>query len=199
MSIAERKQIQISSARGIPRKQDRMFHIELGQNDGPFKNTFDANELNDLFRTAEKPRDGLSLKEELNREQPENFDTVHNIMERISNYSKKAIRDLAECKETEVNLREEVIKDIHDMVEKNNSETLEKLQPLIQRNYKELKQSLKTEKEENEQLMKQLLKIRKDFSSMSLQITSCDNKSNQLHNGILGELERAEQDPDLDI
>ena len=191
--------IKPSPRRSLPKKQDRMFHIELGQNDGPFKDIFDTGETVGVFKSSNEPREGLSLKEELNREQPENYDTVHNIMERINDYSKKSVMNLMECKEKEVRLREEIIKDIHEMVEKNNADTLETLQPLIQKNYKELKQTLKKVKEENEQLLKQLLKVRKDFSSMNLQITSCDNKTNQLHSGILGEVEKPDPDADIDM
>eukprot|EP00826_Nyctotherus_ovalis_P009697 TRINITY_DN12567_c0_g4_i1.p1 TRINITY_DN12567_c0_g4~~TRINITY_DN12567_c0_g4_i1.p1 ORF type:complete len:197 (-),score=87.44 TRINITY_DN12567_c0_g4_i1:44-634(-) len=181
----------------IPKKQDRMFHIELGQNDGPFKDGLEGHEAFDPAKVSGKLLEGPSLKEELNREQPENYDTVYNILKRIEEYSQKAVGDLMDYKEKEMNLRDEIIRDINDMVEKENSETLENLKPLIQKDYKELKQTLKGEKEENEQILKQLLKIRKDFSSLTLQINSCDGKASHLQSGILGEAEKMEENFDL--
>ena len=184
--------IKPSPRRGIPKKQDRMFHIELGQNDGPFKDTYENYEAFSMYKSSTKSKEGPTLKEELNREQPENYDTVQNILKRIEEYTIDAMHILMSCKDDETNIR-----DIHDVVEKDNAITLENLQPLIQKDYKELKQELKKEKEENEHLSKQLLRIRKDFSSMNLQIASCDGKASQMYSKILGEVEQVENNYDL--
>ena len=128
----------------------------------------------------------LKLKGE-GKEEGENYDTIKNMMKRINEYSSKAIKDLGTCKEEEAKLRDEIVKDIHEVVEKDNAAVLESLQPTIQQDYKSLKQALKQEKEENEQLLKQLLTIRKECSNMTLQISSCDTKISQLQLNLLGD------------
>ena len=170
-----------------------MFHIDLGQNDGPFKSSVEA-------RNSEKPssKAGPALGQEP-IEFSENYDTIYSMMQRISEYSTKALKDLNECKEREASLREEIVKDIHEVVEKENASVLEILQPTIQRNYKALKQTLKKEKEENEQLLKQLLTIRKECATMNLQITACDSKISQIHRGLLGEAANAEKPEETDL
>eukprot|EP00826_Nyctotherus_ovalis_P014348 TRINITY_DN13995_c0_g2_i1.p1 TRINITY_DN13995_c0_g2~~TRINITY_DN13995_c0_g2_i1.p1 ORF type:complete len:193 (-),score=66.95 TRINITY_DN13995_c0_g2_i1:116-694(-) len=182
--------IKPSPRREQPKKQDRKFRVDLGQNDGPFKDSFENYDNVNVLKPPAKHKEGLSLKEELNREQPENYDTVNNVLQRIEESLKKAVSDLMEYKEKEMNLRDEIIRDIHDAVEKGNATTLENLRPVIQNDYRDLKQGLKTVKEESEQLHKQLLRIRKDFSTMSLQINSCDGKTTQMHKIVLGEAEQ---------
>ncbi len=109
------------------------------------------------------------------------------MLKRIDEYTSKARQDLATCKEEEGKLRDEIVKDVHEVVERDNATVLESLQPTIQQDYKSLKQALKQVKEESEQLMKQLLAIRKECSNMNLQISACDSKVSQLHFNLLGE------------
>ncbi|MDR3549002.1 MAG: hypothetical protein P4M11_12195 [Candidatus Pacebacteria bacterium] len=113
-------------------------------------------------------------------------------MKRIDEYSAKAQADLATCRTEEAKLRDEIVKDVHEVVERDNAAVLESLQPTVQQDYKSLKQSLKQAKEENEQLMKQLLTIRKECANMALQIKACDNKVAQLDVNLLGEALPAE-------
>ncbi len=180
----------------VPQKQDRMFHIDLGQNDGPFKDAFEHRNIAAPSKATADFQNMLKLKDEP-KDAAENYDTIHSMMQRINDCSSKALKDLHECKEKETCLREEIVKDIHEVVEKDNAAVLESLQPVIQKDYKALKQALKQEKEENEQLLKQLLTIRKECASMTLQISACNNKVAQLHVGLLGE-PAANVDPEED-
>ena len=135
----------------------------------------------------------LKMKEE-GKDCGENFDTINNMMKRIADYASRASNDLSSCKDEEAKLRDEIVKDIHEVVERDNAAVLESLQPTIQQNYKTLKQALKQEKEENEQLLKQLLAVRKECANMNLQISACDNKVTQLQGCLLGEPGNIEPD-----
>jgi len=170
----------------VPQKQDRMFHIDLGQNDGPFKGAYEHGVALNPAKPTTEEQDTLKVKAE-KKDTAENFDTIHSMMQRIQDYTSKALKDLSECKEKETVLREEIVKDIHEVVEKDNSSVLESLQPVIQKDYKSLKQALKQEKEENEQLLKHLLNLRKECATMNLQISACDSKATTLQASLLGE------------
>ncbi len=128
----------------------------------------------------------LKLKGDV-KEEAENFDTVKNIMKRINDNVSKAQADLSACKEEEGKLKDEIVKDIHEVVERDNSSVLESLQPAIQQDYKTLKVAFKQENEENEQLFKQLLTLRKECTSMKLQVSECNKKMIELEADLVGQ------------
>eukprot|EP00831_Metopus_contortus_P043124 TRINITY_DN3463_c0_g1_i1.p1 TRINITY_DN3463_c0_g1~~TRINITY_DN3463_c0_g1_i1.p1 ORF type:complete len:242 (-),score=84.12 TRINITY_DN3463_c0_g1_i1:18-743(-) len=131
----------------------------------------------------------LKMKDQ-GKSQEENFDTIKSMMKRIDEYSSEALKTISFCGEEESRLRDEIVKDIHEIVEKENTSVLETLQPTIQQNYKTLKQDIKSHKEGSDELFKQLLNLRKEATSMKLQITACENKVEEIRKFIIGENEK---------
>uniref|UniRef100_A0A7S3JHC1 Uncharacterized protein n=1 Tax=Euplotes harpa TaxID=151035 RepID=A0A7S3JHC1_9SPIT len=173
-----------------PSKQGKMFHMDLGQNDGPFK-SLESSELavtdnrskfttnNNSYKKSSKmgsqtfePSKSIgpfNSKDETMKEQAAN--SVTNQIFIIEDLIMKGYTHLEEYKKEAETTREQIQNLLNELLDKNQ-EVQESLEPGILESYKSLKEKIKAQKDENELLYKHLLSIKKETNDVQLKFDS---------------------------
>eukprot|EP00347_Sterkiella_histriomuscorum_P012904 403366772 len=194
----------------VPSKQGRMFHIELGQNEGPFKkNEIIGQPHIDKFGSTQSmnstiggqnsqmhgasqisPRIGILGHHQYKAEDraqimlaDEATNSISQQIRRIEDSLVQGYELLNTYKSESENLRSQVDHLMTQLIEKNEG-VLQEIHPDLIDDYKTLKDTIKEQKDENEQLYKLLLNLKKETASSSQKLQLCQNRIARLENNL---------------
>ena len=190
-----------------PQKQGRMFHLELGQNDGPFKPStrkLESTEMKKLKQSRPSDEGVLQLQHSSGAfKQADDVlkeESAHSVSKQIAAIEDAIMKGqqyLEEYKSEASSTRKEV-QDLLDQLISRNESVLSQIKPGIVESYQSLKQRIKEQKDENEQLHKNWLTLKKENATTQQKINICNNRIEKLEE-TLGLAHHHDVDPDDDI
>jgi len=171
-----------------PKKQGKMFHIELGQNEGPFRVKDLAMKTQSIMmkKRPMTPEGAYELLKKSVRENHSQELAANSVKEAVTNIEASLNRayDLIDDYQKEAQVLKVEIKELTEELTVLNDDILKDLHPDIGERYQGLKQEIRTQKDENEQLNKQLAAMKKEESVMQQKLLICITKISKLENHI---------------
>ena len=172
-----------------PKKQGRMFHLELGQNDGPFKSVRkeveakpksrggkgSVTQMPSAMAQSTKSHSIGPFKSTEDRLKEEATNSVSKQISTIEDHIMKGNEMLDDYKQKVQRERDDV-QTLMDLLIERNEGVLGEAKPGITEDYHHLKSKIKEQKDENEQLYKHLLQLKKESAQTQQKINLCQSR-----------------------